>query len=142
MDLSGLMMTDAQIDSILGAGSAAKAHLKTLHLVTREGRAARAIGLTLHDCPPFVDDDMATSWRIGWYDEDLRRDPKGFAIREQEYIETGIMAHERPRPESRANDYRRRRTCPKCGASPGLTCRGPTGKPIADEHVARWKNER
>jgi|SRR5215469_1454131 len=142
INLADFIMTPAQIDSIFGAGFAAKAELKVMHSVTREGRTARAVGLGLDDCPPFIDNDMSISWRLGWYDEDRRRDPKGFAVREQEYLETGVLPHERPKPQNRQNDYRRQNTCPKCGASPGLTCRGPTGKPIADEHVARWKHTR
>jgi len=43
------------------------------HRIAEEGRGARAAGLKIEDCPPFRDDDMTASWRIGWRDEDERR---------------------------------------------------------------------
>lgn len=34
---------------------------------------------------------------------------------------------------------RRNNPCPKCRAKAGVACKGPTGKLLSDEHVARWK---
>lgn len=42
----------------------------------QEGRCARICGLGIEHCPPFVDEDMAVSWRMGWTREDEERKPK------------------------------------------------------------------
>ena len=34
--------------------------------VVSEGRASYMAGLTMGDCPAFIDSDMAADWRIGW----------------------------------------------------------------------------
>jgi hypothetical protein len=40
----------------------------------REGRAARACGFQIKHCPPYRDQDMAVSWRMGWrqMDEEMK----------------------------------------------------------------------
>jgi hypothetical protein len=41
--------------------------------VVEEGRAAYRAGIRYADVPPFVDDDMTASWRIGWrWERDLQ----------------------------------------------------------------------
>lgn len=44
----------------------------------RDGDAAYRAGLAIDACPPFVDNDMACFWRIGWHhahEEDVQRRP-------------------------------------------------------------------
>ncbi|MCP3475088.1 hypothetical protein NLM33_32720 [Bradyrhizobium sp. CCGUVB1N3] len=38
-----------------------------------EGRASRAVKVPLSECPPYVDEDMAICWRMGWRWEDEER---------------------------------------------------------------------
>lgn len=40
-----------------------------------EGRASRLFGKRLTDCPRYVDNDMAISWRMGWRykNEEMRK---------------------------------------------------------------------
>jgi ribosome modulation factor len=39
---------------------------RTMESVERDGYIAFRIGLSLDDCPLFVDEWMAASWRKGW----------------------------------------------------------------------------
>ncbi len=43
-----------------------EARQKVWDACTRDGYAAFKTGARLKDCPPFVDPDMAVSWRMGW----------------------------------------------------------------------------
>ena len=137
-----IAMSPAQLDAIFGPGTAERAQLKTLHSVVAEGRCARAIGMRLEQCPPFVDNDMSVSWRIGWYDEDQRRNPDLFAKRAEWAREDAAedqKAEAVKREPSWKSSGRRNRTCPVCHALPGQACRSVNGKVIADEHVKRWR---
>ena len=136
-DLANWAMTPSQVDALFGAGTFERFQLEVWHKVVNEGRAARFIGRKLHDCPPFVDENMAVSWRIGWYDEDKRQDPKGFALRESVASQVESATAERRARDSRSRV--RNFICPKCGALPGRACISANNKPLPDEHAARRK---
>lgn len=40
---------------------------RMLDSCSKHGFASYAAGIGLDYCPPFVDNDMACSWRIGWH---------------------------------------------------------------------------
>ena len=46
---------------------------ETWNLCACLGEAARSAGLSIDDVPPFKEEDMQISWRIGWRHEDERR---------------------------------------------------------------------
>lgn len=50
---------------------------ETMDMCVTEGRTARSCRVRLDACPPFVDEDMAVSWRMGWHqrDAELKRRP-------------------------------------------------------------------
>jgi hypothetical protein len=45
---------------------------RTMASCMREGCVARWIGQKIDACPPYRDEDMAISWRIGWRHVDMR----------------------------------------------------------------------
>lgn len=48
----------------------------TMDIAVKEGRTARACGIPKDRCPPFIDPDMAISWKMGWRWEDEARAAK------------------------------------------------------------------
>lgn len=50
-----------------------KTRQKVWDACTRHGYASRVCGMKMADCPPYVDDDMAISWRMGWRQADEER---------------------------------------------------------------------
>ena len=136
------VLTDAQIDMIFGAGTAERQRLETWHKISEDGATARACGVPLDRCPPFMLEDMAISWKLGWYGEDKRRDPKGFELREKHRLDAAaIEAEGMPVSAKTIRIARINRdrdiTCPTCGALPGRGCISRNKKPLPDEHASR-----
>ncbi|WP_143198640.1 hypothetical protein [Bradyrhizobium sp. AS23.2] len=47
-------------------GAIERRHRQVYSACILEGRVARAVRVPLKDCPPYVDEDMSISWRMGW----------------------------------------------------------------------------